>query len=258
MRPVLFEIGSFPVYSYGVMLFIAFTVGIIWALKEAFAHGFERDHLYEAAIIAILLALLGSRLAFVVSFWDLFRGEPWWKIFAFRDGGLIFYGGLFAALLGVVFYCRFRKISFFKLMDLTSPFIALGYAITRIGCFLNGCCYGKVTGLPWGIVIPAVDGHPRHPTQLYASAAALIIFFALRYLKKYRVFDGSVFLLFFVLYGAYRFVVEFYRVGEPFLWILSLSQVVSFLLFGFGLAIFFWQRRRVVREESLKNPLTEF
>lgn len=245
MRPILFVIGNFELYSYGAMLFLAFVISIIWALKEAGAEGFNPDHLYEVFIITILLSLLGSRLAFVWLNWDqLFRGQPWWKIFAFREGGLTFYGGFLAALLGGVFYTRYRKISFLKLLDFLTPFIALGYAITRIGCFLNGCCYGHITSSPWGIVFPAIDPFPRHPTQLYASASALLIFFLLRYLRKYSFFRGYLFLWFLVLYGIYRFVVEFFRVSEGVLWGLTQAQLVALLFIATGFFILLWQKNK--------------
>lgn len=245
MRPVLFEIGSFSVYSYGAMLFLAFAVGSYWALKEAPVEGIDRDHLYESIIISIVLSMLGSRLAFVLLHLELFRGEPWWRIFAFRDGGLVFYGGLFAALLGVFFYCRFRRISFLKLLDHASPFIILGYAITRVGCFLNGCCYGAVTQLPWAVVYPFADGAGRHPTQLYAVAAGLLIFVLLRKLKRFKTFEGYTFLLFLIFYGIYRFLIEFVRVHESVLGFMTPYQLASLVLVVLAASVFFWRRSRV-------------
>lgn len=239
MHPIIFKIGDFAIYAYGVALFVAFTVGIIWSMKEADAEGLSQDYLYEVILIGIVLALVGSRLTYVFLNWDFYRGEPWWKIFAFREGGLTFYGGLLAALLGGYFYCAYRKISFFKLLDFVTPFIALGYAITRIGCFLNGCCYGQVTTLPWGLVYPAIDSFPRHPTQLYASASALLIFFLLRYLRKFKTFHGFIFAYFLIFYGIYRFIVEFFRVSLPTLWFLTPAQVTAlfFILAGAGMLL---------------------
>ena len=243
MRPVLFEIGSFSVYSYGVMLFLAFAVGSYWALKEAPAEGIDRDHLYEGIIISIVLSMLGSRLAFVLLHLELFRGEPWWRVFAFQDGGLVFYGGLFASLLGVFAYCRYRHISFLKLLDHASPFIILGYAITRVGCFLNGCCYGEVAQVPWAVVYPTADGASRHPTQLYAVITGLIIFVLLRRLKRFKTFEGYTFLLFLLFYGVYRFFIEFVRVHEAVLWFMSPYQLASLILIVVSACVFFGKRR---------------
>ncbi len=247
MHPILFKIGDFALYSYGAMLFLAFSIGMLWTLKEAPLEEFNLEHIYEAFILTIVLAVLGSRLTFVIFNWDLYRGDSWWRIFAFREGGLIFYGGLLAALTGVYFYCQYRKVSFFSALDLTSPFIALGYAITRIGCFLNGCCYGKITEVPWGVVFPTVDGFKRHPTQLYASASALLIFILLRYLRKYKDFDGFVFLLFVIFYGIYRFTVEFFRTEIPLLGFMSQAQIISSALIIIAGFAFFQKKRKITR-----------
>ncbi len=243
MQRVLFEIGGLPIYAYGTFLFIAFAVSIGWALKEAPRQGINQDHFMEAAIIAIALSIIGSRLFFVLVYWELFQEGPWWRIFAFRDGGLIFYGGFFAALLGAWVYCRFRHMSFLSLMDLTAPFIALGYAITRVGCFLNGCCYGQPTEAPWGVVFPTLENGFRHPTQLYASLAALLIFFLLRRAQPLKYFEGFLFVLFLVFYGAYRFIVEFFRVDPHVLGPLSLAQVIALVLIAFGSFVLVWKKK---------------
>ncbi len=243
MQRVLFEIGNLPIYAYGTTLFLAFLIGIAWALKEAPDKGIDRDHFMEISIIAIILAIIGSRIAFVVSYWDYFQGGPWWRAFAFRDGGLIFYGGFFAALLGALVYCRYRRISFFNVMDLATPFIALGYGITRVGCFLNGCCYGQHTDGPWGVIFPVLDSGLRHPTQLYSSFAALFIFIILRLVRPYSYFNGFLFFLFMVLYGIYRFVVEFYRVDPNVLGPLSLAQLVALAMIAAGAFVLIWKKK---------------
>jgi phosphatidylglycerol:prolipoprotein diacylglycerol transferase len=129
-------------------------------------------------------------------------------------------------------------------VDYLSPFIILGYAITRIGCFLNGCCYGHITDLPWGVVYPAIDGFHRNPTQLYASLAALIIFFIIRYLKKYKYFHGYIFLYFIIFYGVYRFLVEYFRVSTAVLWGLSQAQIASLIFIISGALLLLYQKYR--------------
>ncbi|MDO9536116.1 MAG: prolipoprotein diacylglyceryl transferase [Bacillota bacterium] len=247
MRPILFSVGSFEIYAYGAMLFLAFLVTLIWSFKESGREGIDPDHLFEVFIIAIILSMLGSRITFVFLNWDLFRGEPWWKAFAFREGGLTFYGGLILAILGGFIYTWRKKISFLKFLDFMTPFIALGYAITRLGCFLNGCCYGHITDAPWGVIFPVIDSFPRHPTQLYASFAALIIFIILRYLRKYKYFHGFIFLYFMIFYGIYRFIVEFFRVSPPALGFLSLAQVTALIFIIFGVIILIWQKLKLGR-----------
>ncbi len=227
MRPILFEIGDFAIYSYGFTLFLGFITAMFWALKEAPREGLDTDYLYEIFIITIVLSVVGSRLAYIIIHLEQFHGRPWWEIFAFREGGLVFYGGLIAALLGGYAYSRFRRVYFWHYLDFLIPFVAFGYAITRIGCFLNGCCYGHVTDVPWGLVYPGLDELPRHPTQLYASVSVLAIFFLLRRIRHHDYFHGYVFLHFVIYYGIYRFVIEFYRVSEPVAVFLSLAQLVT-------------------------------
>jgi len=240
----LFEIGGLTIYAYGTMLFLAFLIGIGWALREAPKENIDRDHFMEASIIAIILAILGSRIAYVAVYWEYFQDAPWWSIFAFRDGGLIFYGGFFAALLGALIYCRYRRMSFFSLMDLAAPFIALGYAITRVGCFLNGCCYGEFTDVPWGVVFPVLQDGIRHPTQLYSSFAVLFIFVLLRLARPLKYFNGFIFILFVTLYGVYRFIVEFYRVDPNVLSSLSLAQIVALVMVAAGAFVLVWKKKQ--------------
>lgn len=93
MHPILFKIGDFALYSYGAMLFLAFSIGMLWTLKEAPLEEFNLEHIYEAFILTIVLAVLGSRLTFVIFNWELYRGDSWWRIFAFREGGADFLWG---------------------------------------------------------------------------------------------------------------------------------------------------------------------
>ncbi len=245
MRSVLIEIGGFPLYSYGVMLLLAFVFGLFLILREAPRKGFNPDYIYEAFIISIILTVFGSRITYIFLNWEIYRSEPLLRTLVARETGLTFYGGLIAVLLGLAVHCYYRKISALKLIDFIVPFIALGYGITRIGCFLNGCCYGHVTTLPWGVAFSLVDGLPRHPTQLYGVLAGLVIFVLLRYMGKYSFFEGYTLLFFFIFYGIYRFIVEFFRVSEPVLWFLTPAQIATLLFILTALAFFFWKRNNV-------------
>lgn len=244
MRPVLVEIGSFTLYSYGAMLMIAFVVGIFFTLREAPRKGFNADYLYEGYIISIILAVFGSRITYIVLNWEYYQGEPFLRTLFARESGLTFYGGLIAVLLGLLVHSYYRKVPFLKLMDFAAPFIALGYGITRLGCFMNGCCYGHVTAAPWGVTFPYVDGLTRHPTQLYAVFAGVLIFVVLRYMRKYSFFDGYIFLYFFIFYGIYRFVVEFFRVSEPVLWFLSPAQLMTLLFVAAAFGFLTWKKKQ--------------
>ncbi len=242
MRPVLFSIGNIEFHSWSFMFFVAVITVFLLALKETPWQQVEEkfkgkfyDYALEAFLMSFFLAIIGSRLMFVVTHWELVAGKPWWEILAFWRGGMVYYGGLFAVIAGGAFYCYYRGIRFWETADHIIAYAPLGYAIARVGCFLNGCCYGKVTGMPWGVVFPVVDALPRHPTQLYSSVSALVIFFILRRLKIVRPpFDGYIVAWFLLLYGAYRFIVEFFRVSDPVLLSLTLAQVTALVFMAAG------------------------
>lgn len=242
MRPVLFEIADFPIYSYGFTIFIAFLLAIFLAQRAAPAAGFKKDHVFDVAIMTIILAIIGSRIFFVALYWDYFSQNPF-EIFAVRQGGLSFYGGFLAPLIGGFFYARKKKISMLAFLDFISPYVALGYSITRIGCFLNGCCYGVPTDSFLGVVFPTADHLARHPTQLYSTAAMLVVFVLVLLIQKKPRPRGVVFFSFIFLYGIYRFVVEFFRVSPAGYWGLNLSQNAIIPVMVIALAFIFFRTR---------------
>lgn len=232
MFPVLFEIGRFTVHSYGVMLALGFIISMLLVLREAPQLNYTEDFVLETAIITLIAGVVGARIAFVLLEWTRFSAEPWRIILDIRAGGLAFHGAIAGAILALFLYCRYRRVSFPKTADFYAPYLALGYAFARFGCFLNGCCFGKISTLPWAVVFPAVDDALRHPTQLYASAAGLIIFFTLLFLRRFSYFKGYLAAMFFVLYSVYRFLNEFLRAeGVIWLWQMTAGQVVSLVIF---------------------------
>jgi phosphatidylglycerol:prolipoprotein diacylglycerol transferase len=147
--------------------------------------------------------------------WQDFAGKALTVLYLWQ-GGLAFHGGIAGGIIGGYLFARIRKLSFPLLADICAPALALGYAITRVGCFLNGCCYGHECDLPWAVTFPAntdAGGVARHPTQLYAVLANLIIFAVLARLYPRVSVRGNLFLLYLVLYSVYRFIVEFFRRG---------------------------------------------
>lgn len=239
MKPYL-TLGNVTIQSYIlVMAAAAATLALLLYYREVKAPqkspaGLLRGYFVQFFVLGLVLALAGARLLFVVTRWDLFEGQPLWHALAFWRGGLIFYGGLAAVLAGWFFFCRTRNIPFVPLMDSVAPYAALAYAIGRVSCFLNGCCYGHETDLPWAMVYPVVDELSRHPTQLYSSLSMLAIFLALLGLQKNRRYPGFVSGWFLILYGVYRFGVEFLRVTEPVLASLTQAQLISLGLLAAG------------------------
>ena len=226
MFPVLFQIGGISIYSYGVMISLAILVAALALFREAPRDGINPDHVLEAIIVAAITGLIGSRLLYVALNWDLFS-DRLLSIFFARYEGLTFYGAFFGGVLGLLVWGWRRKVDFFRMGDLLAPYLALGYAFGRVGCFLNGCCYGKVSDVAWALPAPAADNLLHHPVQLYASLGAIVIFVILKLVRPAKPFNGFLLLALFALYGLLRFTTEFFR-DEAIVWIgLTTAQLFS-------------------------------
>lgn len=212
MKPVLFSFGAFHLYSYGLCIAVGVLLSVFLMQRRAAREGFpSKEAILDIAFSILIWGFLGARLFYVIQNFSYYTAEPL-KIFAVWEGGLIVYGGLIAGLAGFWIALRKKKIPFWKMLDFIVPYIALSQAFGRIGCFLNGCCFGKACDLPWAVQFPETV-HAVHPTQLYEAAFDLWLFaFLLAYRKKGR-FDGQIGLSYFLLYGLGRFFVEFLR--EP-------------------------------------------
>ena len=269
MYPVLLRLGRFEIHAYGLMLAISFLVGIYWSMYRAQKRGIQRNHVMDLSLIIVLCAIGGARLMYVVTHLTEFQGHWLDAVSPFQSSGeigiagLTMLGGVVLALVAVFVYCQIKKISVLKLCDVIAPAFALGIFLTRIGCFLNGCCFGKPCDLPWGVVFPLVSpagstlqGLHLHPTQLYSSLYGLIILVVILTLDRKPHFDGFLLSVFFMLYGFFRFAVDFVRYYEPsvqftvFGILITINQVISFLMFLFGLYLFL--RHGVVK--SIKKP----
>lgn len=258
MHPEIIAIGPFAIRSYGLMLAIGFLAGIMFAAWRAKKAGENPDHVYNLSLWVVISSFTGARLYYVVTHYDEFRAEKglslpvriytelknmFWPVGG--DGqigisGLILYGGLILATIAAAVYLKKHKLSIPKYMDLLGPSIGLGEFFTRIGCFLNGCCFGKPTDSFSGVVFPETSSagyyYPDmhiHPSQLYNSFAGLAIFVLLLYLERYRRFDGFTALLFFLLYSLGRFTIDFTRYYETDMkvWGLSQNQLLSLGVF---------------------------
>jgi len=251
MYRILFNIGSFSIYSYGVMIALAFIIGILLAVKEAKRKDEDPERIIDLSLYVILGALIGGRIGHVILYLNYYVVD-WKRFFYFRQGGLSFLGGFILAFLLGSWYIRKHKLSFWKYTDIVAPSIALGLAIARIGCFLNGCCFGIVSE-KYGIRFPALHLPPVYanhlanglipsgspytlpviPTQLYSSLGAFLIFLTLIWLKKKKRFDGFLFLSFLLFYSIGRFIIEFFRFSEEgyFFYSLNLTQIICIGIF---------------------------
>ena len=189
------------------------------------------ETVFTAALVGIPSGIVISRLLHVIDLWEYYGSHPGEII---GGSGLTIYGAVLGATLGIWVYSRFSKINFAYFADLVAPGIILAQVIGRIGCTLNGCCYGTVCDLPWAIVYSHPDslgplGVAVHPTTIYEIIYLLLIFGVLLILKGRLRPDGSIFLIYFGLYSLWRLGIDFMREGTSFLFGLHQAQVIAIL-----------------------------
>jgi phosphatidylglycerol:prolipoprotein diacylglycerol transferase len=268
MYPELFRIGDFPINTYGVLLALAFLAALLVSARLAARDALPHERVYDLGLWMLVAALVGSK---ALMLWTEpgYRENPLHLIsLDFLRSGGVFYGGFIGAVGVGYLLMRRYGLPWWKTADAFAPGIALGQAIGRQGCFAAGCCWGKPTGLPWGVAFTElgheVTGVPTgvhlHPTQLYESFATLAIFFLLYRLHGRKRFDGQIILSYAALYGAARFVIEFFRddprgdiAGLTTLTGLSTSQMISLIVGLAALVIFVIRRRRAL---SVEGPAT--
>ena len=285
MHPELFRIGSFPVNTYGLLMALAFVAALLVASRLAARDGLPRERVYDLGLWMLLAGLLGSKLMLLVT--EAEYRANWRLLFTadfLRSAG-VWYGGFLAALgVGIVLMRRYN-LSFWRVADVFAPGIALGQAIGRQGCFAAGCCWGRPTTSWLGVHfteaghentgVPTIVSHldnpaqrdywsqqlggataplHLHPAQLYESFFALLLFGFLYWLHGRKKFSGQVILTYGLLYGAFRFVNEFFRDnlrGDLFGWTtltgLSTSQLISLIIFlgSLGFLLLRWRGQNV-------------
>jgi len=284
MIPKLFDIGPVPVYSYGLMLGICFIVAS-WLMQREFKRKkLDENAAINITFIALVGGVIGSKLLYVIEEWKAISSMPASKMFStdglFSPAGLTFYGGLILATAMIYLYTRAKKIPFLRVCDAAAPSLAIGYGIARIGCHLSGDGdYGLpvsefMSWVPWGTdysngtlppsiafrgtdlaakfggVVP--DNTLCHPTPMYELVFGVLIFWFLW--RKRTIFkgDGKLFGLYLILAGAARLLVEFIRLNPRYVLGLSEAQLISVVLIGVGL--FLYYRKPTTFQEKEKVP----
>jgi len=253
MHPILFEIpkiafgnwifGPIPIRMYGLMVGIGFLLVIFLASRRARKEGIDPERIMDMGVYLMLAAIVGSRILYVLTNLHEFTANPF-NVFAIWKGGLVFYGGLLAAIPVGFWYVRKHKLPVWKTADIMAPFIALGHAFGRLGCFFAGCCYGAVCNGP--LCVTFHDAHslaplgiPLIPTQLIEAGGEFMLFGILLILWRHRKFDGQLFLLYPLFYSVMRFILEFFRGdadrGLYFGGMVSTSQIIAVFMFGLSL-----------------------
>ncbi len=271
MHRIIFTIGPFSLYSYGLLMAIAFITALYITTRIAINNKIDKDRVIDMATWIILGAILGARLWFVIENFHFFRNDLM-GILRIWEGGMVFYGGFIGGFISGIYYIKRNKLNVFLMADIIAPGLAMGIAIGRIGCFLNGCCYGKICS-SFGIQFPAKDYPPAYyqqlrdglidrtathslpviPTQNIASIIALVIFGVLLYLLRRKLRNGIVFAIFLILYGMDRFAIDFlryYSSDAMKIGIISYSQITSLIMVIIGIVCSFLIYRKNKQESS--------
>ena len=261
-----------PVRGWGVMLFVGFTLSAINATVRAKKLGWSEDLMWSLGMAMLISGVAGARLFHLIQYYDQnFRntkslGEMILVAINLGRGGVVLYGGAIAGVIAYLIFCRVHQMNPLQLADVITPSCFIGVGFGRLGCLLNGCCFGNQCELPWkisfpphsvpydafiqkGIILPGIhDVLSLHPTQIYSAINAFMIYLITSAWYKHRTWNGSVFTLALLLYPISRFFIEIIRADEPgrFQTSLTISQWVSIGIFACGLLLFFVQRKKSV------------
>lgn len=249
--PVAFSVGSFPIYWYGLMYLLAFSLawGLGYYRAKQPGSGWTIDQLGDLIFYSALGAIVGGRLGYILFYnIDQILIDPA-SVFRVWEGGMSFHGGLLGVIFAIYLFSRRTKKTLFNVADFATPLVPLGLAMGRIGNFINGELWGRVTDVSWGVIFPQAGTLPRHPSQLYEFALEGLILFAIVWCFSSRPRPaGAVAGVFLIGYAVFRFVVEFFR--EPdlhmgfvaFDW-MTMGQLLSAPMLVLGLWLV-WQAYR--------------
>ena len=259
MYPELFKIGPFTVHSFGLMMAIGFIAASWLLTSELKRKGYDPNMGSTITLIAVIFGVAGSKILYLIEDWSRFVQDPLRE--AFSPGGLTWYGGFFLATFAIWIYVRRKKIPFLAICDAAAPSLMIGYGIARIGCHLaSDGDYGTPTDLPWGMIYSngtyppaiALREFPEmvqkysvngiipndirvHPAPLYEFIASVFLFGFLWRLRKKESPNGKLFMIYLILYGIERFLVELIRLNPRLVFGLSEAQLISILLIISGI-----------------------
>lgn len=251
MHPIFIQIGNFSIRWYGVMAALGFAAAMLVLMSLRKLAGMTKDQTVNLVTVAIISGVLGARVFYVIECWDRYHNDLM-EILRIDHGGLVFYGGFICAMTSFIFFCRSNKLDAVRVLDISGPALFLGHMFGRIGCFLNGCCFGSPTRCPWAVTFPA-DSIPAlhygslalHPVQLYEAGSNFILFIVL-YMLLPKLRRGQGFSLYLIAYGLLRLVDEFFRGDNKIIMFdtFTISQVISiFLIIPLGVICFVYFTR---------------
>jgi len=264
VKQVLFQIpifGGLKIYGYGTMLVLAFVFSTWLAWWRAKRERLDPEVIVDIAFWLFLFGMIGARLFYCVEYWGV-EIKTLWDAIQYWKGGVVYYGGIVGGTIAFFVYRHFKPFPLRPFLDVVAPSIAVGTLFGRLGCFLNGCCYGDICEYPWAVAFPrysppwgqqvnqglisqdALYSLPVHPTQLYSAFDSLVLLLLLSAFYPLRRRDGEVMGLLMLAYPVTRFLIEYLRNDEPaFFGGMTIAQNISVLFFLGGCAYWAWLSR---------------
>jgi len=242
MKPILFQLLGTSFYSYYVFITLGIFTGFYFFYNYSKKLNLNLSYVLDLSIISIISGYVGGRIFHILFSMPAYYLAHPQEVFYFWQGGYAIYGATITPVLFIYIYSRYKKLEFLKITDALAPALSIGTMVGRIGCLLQGCCYGRLTSMPWGI--PSPDG-PIHPTQIYLSLHGLLMFLVLNHMFKNKKYDGQLTYWYFILYAVGRFIIEFYRADERGgAGGLSSYQIISIIMFA-------WFTYKIIKKHKL-------
>lgn len=254
LNRVAFSIFGQNIYWYALIICFGILLAFLYAVWEGKRENIKSDIFFDILIICLPSAIIGARLYYVFSKWDYYS-QNLLQIFNIRGGGLAIYGGIIAAVIAAVIYCRVKKVNMMQLFDICSIGLLIGQGVGRWGNFVNVEAYGYETSVPWGMQICS-DFYGKvttvHPTFFYESVWNLVGAVLLAVLIRHKKQDGQIFWLYFIWYGIGRFVIEGLRTDSLMFYHLRISQIVAVLsvILGIIMSIYLFLRENKPKNEK--------
>ena len=267
MERIAFEIFGKSVYWYGIFTALGFMMGYIFLMINRRFTTMSKEQPANLVILAAVAGIVGARIFYVVQFWDKqFANQHWTSVFRIDQGGQVFYGGFILASIAIMIYCKIKKINALSVFDILTPSLAIGHAFGRIGCFINGCCYGRPTECSFGVKYAkgsfAFEKYHNviaiHPVQMY-EALANLVFFGLFMITLRKLKRGYTVGIYLITYAIFRYIMEAYFRGDHKELVtgeFTKSEIVAMVIIPLGIAVMifsYYYNKRNPATAALKN-----